>query len=406
MNVDPAVRSVRIAVALCERFGELLKGPDKVVARQQHGSLVGVGGNEEEMSLRIGEVQQIYPEIWRHLDDARTAFAARGVDVAAFDQIRASEGLAIGAAVDMTRRSYGSGQHGHDVTVKSANFNKEGYARAQKATKALMAATPDIDWAAIAKAEADDPNIKAFTRSTTTKRYVMIGLLVALIASPFIYVWNARREKQQQIDARANTYRPPAPVDRTEIDKAIEPVRRQLQAARVAWATATTPEVLAAIKPSANPCEYKFDAPTAKAAESFVKYGSVDANYFGKGAFVSFMAGEPVRDQLIAGPLRELDGLANKQQLSRMPTHAVFVIVDKEVEPIPGVGKAFTPGEVRGRSYVFSIAQAKLVCAGVVDVRNTPALETSPQDEEAKQMLFRDLEMQIRGALATGLRAI
>jgi hypothetical protein len=409
MNADPAVRSVRIAVTLCERFVELLKGPSTVTATKQHGALFGVSGNEEALSLRIGEVQQIYPEIWRHLDDARKVFAARGIDVAAYDQIRATEGVALGAAVDVKHQRHGFAQYSADEVTKSANFNVEGYKRAVKAYQALMAATPEIDWAAIAKAEADDPNIKAFTRATTTKRNVMIGLLVAVIAAPFIYVWNERREKQNKIDAQRSsyeTYRPAAPVDRTKLDKAIVPVRQRFLAAQQGWAAATSPEALAAIKPTDKPCEYAFAAPTEKETESFVKYGNPDANYYTKGAFVTFAAGDPVRDLQITGPLRELDTMISEGQLALMPTHAVLMIIDKEVEPVPASGKAFTPGTVTGRSFVYSIAQAKLVCAGTVDVTNTPNVDTAPQDAQAKQMLFRDLEVQIRKAIAAGLRAI
>ena len=420
MNPDPAVRSVRIAVTLCERFAELLEGPSTVTARKQSGALFGVSGNEEALSLRIGEVQQIYPEIWRHLDEARAAFAGRGVDVSAFDQIRASEGLAIGAAVDVKHTRHGVGQYAVDENVKSANFNREGYARACKASEALMRATPDIDWAGIARAEAEDPNIKAFTRSTTTKRWVMIGLLVAVIAAPFVYVGNTCRQKQNKIDAREAEYRGAQQLsasDRAALDQAIARARSTYTAARQAWAAAVANDALAALAPSAKPCEYEFDAPTAKAAESFVKYGSVDANYFGKGAFTSFSASEPVRDDQLRGATSTIDGIAglaaqgygtraHLDQLRTLPTHVVVFVVDREVEPVAGTGTAYTPGEVAGRSYVFSVAQKRIVCAGTVDVRNAPNMETSPRNDEAKMMLFRDLEMQIRQALARGLRAI
>ena len=100
-TVDPAAQSVRVAVALADRFTELLKGPTKVTAARQRGSLLVVSGNETELSMRIHEAQQIYPEIWRHLDDARTAFAARG----------------------------------YDAQTKSVDFNKDGLARAREAAR-------------------------------------------------------------------------------------------------------------------------------------------------------------------------------------------------------------------------------------------------------------------------------
>src|SRR2546423_7627341 len=138
---DPAVRSTRVAVALCDRFAELLKGPSQVSARKQQGALVGFGGNQDDLSLRIGEAQQLYPEIWRHLDDARAAFAKRGVDVTAYDALRAQEGQGIGADVDVKHSVRGVGQHAIQEQTKSANFNAAGLGRARKACDALMQAT-------------------------------------------------------------------------------------------------------------------------------------------------------------------------------------------------------------------------------------------------------------------------
>lgn len=422
MNVDPAVRSVRVALALCERFAELLKGPTKVTATKQHGALFGVSGNEEELSMRIGEVQQIYPEIWSHLDDARKAFAARGVDVGAFDRIRAEEGVALGANVDVKHKQYGFAQYSADEVTKSANFNVAGHKRALAAADALMKATPDIDWAGIAKAESEDPNIKAFTSSTKTKRYIMFGLLALVIASPFIYVLNAQRQKRREIEERRDNWQAqPGPsisdADQATLDKLAPAAQKSVAAAQQAWATVTAPDALAAIKPGTAPCPYKFAAPSAGEAEKFVKFGSTDAAYFTTGAFVSAKAGEPVPDLVLANAARTANGIAARtasktasshdvKLLKDLPTHAVFLIVDKELEPLPEQGTTFKPGAVIGRAYAFSIADQKIVCAAAIDVKSTPALQTPPQDDQAKQMLFRDLELQLRQAIASGLRAI
>ena len=53
----PAVRSIRIATTLNDRFGTIIReaATNQTVA---------------EFELKIGEAQQIYPEIWRHLDTA------------------------------------------------------------------------------------------------------------------------------------------------------------------------------------------------------------------------------------------------------------------------------------------------------------------------------------------------
>lgn len=419
---DPAVRSLRVAVALCDRFAELLKGPQAVTATKQGRAIVGVSGNQDDLSLRIGEVQQIYPEIWRHLDDARAAFAARGVNVSAFDEIRAGEGVALGAAVDVKHTRYGAGPYTADEVVKTANFNRAGYTRAIKASKALMDATPEIDWKAIAKAEADDPNIAAFTRSTTTKRWVMIGLLAAVIATPFAYVWNERRQEQNKIDARRAAYSAPearpklSAADRTAIEKTVAESKQSLDAARQSWAAAMTPDALAAIKPSTGPCEFQFKAPSANAAARFVKYGSVDADY-GE-PFESYMAADPINPGVLTRAALTVDGLARRLESGhataddaarirkQLPTHVPVLVIDKDVEPAAGSGTTFTPGQVSGRAYVFSVAQNKIVCSAAIDVKNTPDLTTSPKDGEAQQMLFRDLEVQLRKAIAANLKSL
>jgi hypothetical protein len=141
--IDAGVRSVRVALALCDRVADLQKGSTTVRARKQHGALFGVSGNQDELSQRIGEVQQIYPEIWQHLDDARAAFAARGVSVAAYDELRAAEGMALGAAVEVAYQKHGVGSYAVEETVKTANFNREGLARARDAAAGLVGANPD-----------------------------------------------------------------------------------------------------------------------------------------------------------------------------------------------------------------------------------------------------------------------
>jgi hypothetical protein len=182
---DPGVRSVRVAVALLERFTQLLEGPTVVHSTHHHSGLGGVSGAQERLSMRIGEAQQLYPEIWGHLDDARTTFAARGVDVSAFDAIRAHEGQGLGVSISIAEKSYGTY---HQVS-KTAHFNRPGIARAQYACGTLMKATPEIDWAAIAKAESADPAAAEFARAMRLKRWARFGLLALVLATPFLILF-------------------------------------------------------------------------------------------------------------------------------------------------------------------------------------------------------------------------
>src|SRR5262249_22061400 len=107
---------------------------------------------------KIGEAQQIYPEIWRHLDDARAAIGQRGIVVESFDALRAtvrpgqlavsniqhSEGInALGLAFGRVRYT----------ETKTAEFNHEGHHKATHACNELMRAMPEVNWRALSDAE-------------------------------------------------------------------------------------------------------------------------------------------------------------------------------------------------------------------------------------------------------------
>ncbi|MEO7095224.1 MAG: hypothetical protein ABI175_18330 [Polyangiales bacterium] len=143
---DPAIRSVRIAATLNERFGTIMRAP------------VTQAGGMGELELRIGEAQQIYPEIWTHMDEARATLAARGVDTSAYDKVRATEpkgSLGVSRVeVEGYSTSLTTGVLGiHDEQVKTAQFNIEGFRRANQAVQALMKAMHEVDWKAIEHAE-------------------------------------------------------------------------------------------------------------------------------------------------------------------------------------------------------------------------------------------------------------
>ncbi len=145
-STDPAVRSVRIASALHDRFRVVMS------ARTTQ------AGGMAELELRIGEAQQIYPEIWSHLDEARATLAGRGIDTSAYDAVRAAEPKGSLGVTRVDVEGYATTFTGellgvHDEQVKSAQFNLEGYRRASQAIQALMAAQPEIDWRALERAE-------------------------------------------------------------------------------------------------------------------------------------------------------------------------------------------------------------------------------------------------------------
>jgi hypothetical protein len=163
---DP-VRSIRVACNLAERFK----------------ALVRMGGSVADLELRIGEAQQIYPEIWRHLDEARAALVAQGRAVVAFDALRTRELVALGVTDVDSRTEINAAAlivgRLQITTVKSATFNVAGYSRAVAACNALQNAMPEVDFAALARAEDQEIAKAGSLRSGT---YIGMAKWVAVAA--------------------------------------------------------------------------------------------------------------------------------------------------------------------------------------------------------------------------------
>jgi hypothetical protein len=107
----------------------------------------------------------------------------------------------------------------------------------------------------------------------------------------------------------------------------------------------------------------------------------------------------------------------DRKQLSTIPPHFVFLIIDHETTPAVTATTpklAFTPGAVTGRAYVFALQSGTIVCSAKIDARNTAddtymdAVSSVPaahKREAAGGVLHRELEIRIRQQLATELHA-
>lgn len=161
---DP-VQSIRVASALLGRFPGLMKQ---------------AGSTESEMELAIGEANQLYPEIWRHMDEAREAIAGDH-DVSKYDALRRTVLAGLGitdigfAEVNWTTK-YGAVVH--TTHRKVASFDYDGYQRAQQACKALMAAMPHVDWSELAR---QDVRAIAEAGSLQSAKYKTIAKVAALL---------------------------------------------------------------------------------------------------------------------------------------------------------------------------------------------------------------------------------
>jgi hypothetical protein len=111
-TVDP-LQSLGVAAALADHFETLARAGQDT----------------------IGEAEQIYPEIWRHLDDVRSVLATRGCDVSAYDPLRRAERLLKGV-VDF--QSVYDGELGK-FRHRGIRYNVAGLARARQAHGILVA---------------------------------------------------------------------------------------------------------------------------------------------------------------------------------------------------------------------------------------------------------------------------
>jgi hypothetical protein len=145
VDLSGAIRSIRIAVTLNERFGVIAQ------PKTYHSG--------EQLSDMLSEARQLYPEIWRHLDDARKALAQRGNVVAAYDELRGSDAARAPAILDVEAKDSAQDRLILPITggvVKTARLNLAGHAAATEACNALRRALPDVDWQALDRAEAQE----------------------------------------------------------------------------------------------------------------------------------------------------------------------------------------------------------------------------------------------------------
>ena len=168
----PRARSLPVAENL-QRFGVILRE-----AKQNQ--------TVAEFELKIGEAQQIYPEIWRHLDEARAALDTRGVTAPRYDELRATErpgqqavdNIQSAGGINPLLIPFGTLEY---VEMKTATFNAEGHAKARAACTALMDAMPEVDWRALARAEDAEIAAMGSLDSAKWQKLVIGGAIVLAV---------------------------------------------------------------------------------------------------------------------------------------------------------------------------------------------------------------------------------
>jgi len=188
-DVMPAVRSLRVAAALNDRFGE--------IARPK------TFDSPEALANMLGEARQIYPAIWANLDDSHAHLGQLGITVPEYTQLRATPAARDAGVLEVNVKDEGLGGR-----EKSAYMNAEGHATALAAIGALKSALPEVDWDSLDRADAREIAAVGSLRMARWKAIVLgvIGVAVlATVIGVFLYLRTAGREtKNNRFDIKLN----------------------------------------------------------------------------------------------------------------------------------------------------------------------------------------------------------
>jgi hypothetical protein len=159
-DVAGIVQSIQIATTLNKRVGQL-------VGKRTY-------DNADALSFDLGELRQLYPEVWAHLDDARAELARRGIDVPRYDELRSSYEANAGGVLDVQLAPTSR-------VEKAAATNVEGHQKALEACYVLRAAVPGMssfDWDNLARK--DEELATSVSLGPARWKRMLVGALAAL----------------------------------------------------------------------------------------------------------------------------------------------------------------------------------------------------------------------------------
>jgi hypothetical protein len=248
--------------------------------------------------------------------------------------------------------------------------------------------------------------------------------LALVIASPFaivMYMRHAKRVKMDEYNAQySEPVTPLAEADRTAIAKLLADREHELVSARDHWREHMAHTALLAIKPGTGACPQPGQLPSDAAMNAYVVQGTTDPS-FAHSDFYAYTTDKPIPAEAITEPLRALKAIAirfdqgnanpsDRATLEEIGPYLRIVVIDREVPAEVTGERTFTPGHITGRSYLYSLHDAKIVCAGKIDATNRDD-KTSPYVQafganNAKEILHREMEIRIRQSLVADLHAL
>lgn len=210
-----------------------------------------------------------------------------------------------------------------------------------------------------------------------------------------------------------------------ELRELADALEQRTAAGEASWKTAMSPTAFSALDAGTTPCPRRLAAPTRDAADSYVKYASIDGNYFGGWGYRVVRPGQPVTSGELAGAHTLIDharaaiadGSGTRRLLAEVRSglggfEVVVVEEPGSVKPV-AIGDSFTGGTFVGHAYLYDHARRAIACVAEVNAKSSDSVsirwsEISPVDgnreRAAQAALGRDLEVQIRGAISAGLR--
>jgi hypothetical protein len=271
---------------------------------------------------------------------------------------------------------------------------------------------------------------------------VVVGLCVVL--SPFFVIFYrsvsaglAHKEFERKYEEAHRL----TDAEKRELDAGLATAAAALEKRERTWADRTYASALGDVEPGGGRCHLAPSAPTITAADSYVKYGSIDLYYMGSARYRTVPGGaslgpsselrsargklDDVRTRVATGKadrddLERVRGLISGRYFEDLQETVVVSTRYKAPSPYGGPG-GYEGGELAGRAYLYDHDAERIVCVGDIDAESSESVgvqymtqgygaglgEYDPARTTAlKGALERDMEMQIRRAIASELRAV
>ncbi len=267
---------------------------------------------------------------------------------------------------------------------------------------------------------------------------ILVGVILAVASYPFIKIFarwhevNAHIEAAREADEReaaareAYANRPLVPDETARLQNIAPKLHDTIASFEDEWHAATTPDALHDVTTLLRACPIAVKSPSFDAGDRYVTTGtwsngvelefarvSTGTAIAGPDFRAMLASADAIAKRVAAGSLARKDfAAANELYAPDEPVKFLATLEDKP--PIAG-GDTYASGHVIGTAYVYDLALGAIVCAGKIDVENSPGITFDnlrrgdwPAVAAAlaeRKALERDLEVRTQRAIAKALGA-